>query len=228
MKSTKAARFSPSSLNLFLDCARCFWLEKVKSIKRPRGIFPSLPGGMDRVIKTHFDLFRPKGVLPPELKGRDFEGIKLFPDQKLLEKWRDWRTGLTCQTAGGAQLIGALDDLLVKDGLHVPFDYKTKGSPTTEADAIRYYQNQLDCYALLLELNKFQTAGFAFLLYFSPQTMSEQGSATFHVQAIRIATDPRRAEETIKKAVSSISGPMPASGERCEYCAWLERMKQGN
>src|SRR3989338_6659737 len=55
---------SPSALNLFLECARCFWLEKVKKIKRPRGIFPSLPGGMDRIIKTYFDSYRSQ-VIPP-------------------------------------------------------------------------------------------------------------------------------------------------------------------
>ncbi|GAI53572.1 unnamed protein product, partial [marine sediment metagenome] len=43
-------RLSPSALNLFLQCPRCFWLEKNKGIKRPRGIFPSLPSGMDSVI----------------------------------------------------------------------------------------------------------------------------------------------------------------------------------
>ena len=41
-----------------------------------------------------------------------------------------------------------LDDLLVKDGAYIPFDYKTKGSPTNEEDANKYYQTQLDCYEI--------------------------------------------------------------------------------
>ena len=32
-----------------LECPRCFWLQIVKNIKRPQGIFPSLPSGMDQV-----------------------------------------------------------------------------------------------------------------------------------------------------------------------------------
>jgi len=40
-------RLSPSTLNVFLECKKCFWLAQVKDIHRPRGIFPSLPGGMD-------------------------------------------------------------------------------------------------------------------------------------------------------------------------------------
>ncbi|MCX6774543.1 MAG: hypothetical protein NTY99_00435 [DPANN group archaeon] len=50
-----AIKLSPSSLNLFKDCPRCFWLDKIKGISRPEGIFPSLPSGIDKVLKEHFD-----------------------------------------------------------------------------------------------------------------------------------------------------------------------------
>ena len=53
---------SPSQLGLFKECPRCFWMGKVKGIGRPRGIFPSLPGGMDNVIKPHFDRYRAAGL----------------------------------------------------------------------------------------------------------------------------------------------------------------------
>ena len=187
-------KLSPSTLNLFLDCPRCFWLDKVKGIKRPRGIFPSLPGGMDRVIKVHFDNFRAKNVLPPELNGANFEGVKLFSNQAELEKWRNWRTGLEYRDNDGSVLSGALDDLLVKTGRYIPFDYKTKGSVTTEEDAIKYYQNQLDCYSLLLEENKMPTAGYGFLLYYSPKCVNPSGIVDFELQAIKIKTNHESAK----------------------------------
>lgn len=86
------------------------------------------------MIKIHFDTFRAKRTLPGELNGKDFEGIELFRDQEQLEKWRSWRTGLVYWDNDGSSLSGALDDLLVKDGQYIPFDYKTKGSVTTEED----------------------------------------------------------------------------------------------
>jgi len=49
---------SPSRLNLFRECERCFWLRSNKDVKRPSGPFPSLPSGMDRIIKQHFDRHR--------------------------------------------------------------------------------------------------------------------------------------------------------------------------
>ena len=47
------------------------------------GIFPSLPSGMDLILKKHFDSFMKKGELPPELK--EFNGsVKLFDNVELL------------------------------------------------------------------------------------------------------------------------------------------------
>jgi CRISPR/Cas system-associated exonuclease Cas4 (RecB family) len=222
---TKEAKLSPSALSLFKNCPRCFWLEKVKNIKRPRGIFPSLPGGMDRVIKTYFDTFRVKGTLPPELRINAFKGILLYDNQAQLERWRAWRTGLQYQE-DGAVLSGMLDDLLVKDGLYVPFDYKTKGSPTNEEDATKYYQTQLDCYALMLEGNGLKTAGYGFLLYYSPKEVRENGQVNFEIQPIRIGTDTERVKVLFRQALSVLTGPAPKSDSECEYCGWLEKFRK--
>jgi hypothetical protein len=219
-------KLSPSSLNVFLECPRCFWFDKVKGLKRPRGIFPSLPGGMDRVIKTHFDGFRARKMLPPEIGGPALDGIKPYEDQVRLELWRNWKTGLEYRDADGSVLGGALDDLLVQDARYIPFDYKTKGSVTTEEDAVRYYQNQLDCYALLLHENAMPTAGFAFLLYYSPKCVGEKGNVLFELQVVKIATDYERARATFRRAVALIQGPLPAPVASCEYCGFLERRQK--
>ena len=87
MKSeiAKSIRLSPSRLNLFLECPLCFWLEH-QGIHRPRGIFPSLPSGMDLAIKKYFDIFREKNELPPEIDGKVVG--KLFRNEELLNAWR--------------------------------------------------------------------------------------------------------------------------------------------
>jgi len=102
----KPIRLSPTTgLNLFKECSRCFWLHYNERVKRPRGIFPSLPGGMDLVIKKYFDEYR--GSLPPELEGK-IKGV-LMPDVNLMNKWRNWRTGLEYEDKElNAVLFGAL------------------------------------------------------------------------------------------------------------------------
>ena len=47
-------RLSPSALNLFKECPRCFWLTHHKVWKRPAGIFPSLPSGMERGLEQDY------------------------------------------------------------------------------------------------------------------------------------------------------------------------------
>ena len=73
---------SPSSLSVFMECPRCFWLQIVKKKRRPSGAFPSLPSGMDRVLKEHFDRCRKKGIFPPDIDGK-IKG-KLFNDMNIL------------------------------------------------------------------------------------------------------------------------------------------------
>ncbi|MBI2451695.1 hypothetical protein HYV50_01290 [Candidatus Pacearchaeota archaeon] len=90
-----AFKLSPSALSLFEDCPRCFWLDKHKVWKRPEGIMGSLMNGMDKVLKIHFDRFRDKGILPPEICNNGHcENMKLFDNHEILKKWRNNLQGI--------------------------------------------------------------------------------------------------------------------------------------
>jgi len=215
-------RLSPTgSLSIFLDCPRCFWLQMNKKIKRPRGIFPSLPGGMDRIIKVYFDEFRRKGELPPEIQGK-VEG-KLFSDMNLLEKWRSWRlTNLRYEdTSLDASLSGALDDCLEDNGYFIPLDYKTKGYEVKDNPA-KYYQLQLDCYCLMLDESGYKTKGTAYLVYYYPKEISQAGEVSFGVSPFKIKTNIDNAKKIFQDAVKLLNKPLPKASSRCEYCAWLQ------
>ena len=219
VKKDGAIRLSPSSLNLFLECPRCFYLEQKEGVKRPRGPFPSLPGGMDLLIKKYFDRYRMRGSMPPEIKGK-VEG-ELFPDIEVLEKWRNWRTGLRHDdTELGASLVGALDDCLIHENRYIPLDYKTRGFDVKE-NGVNYYQNQLDCYAFLLDRNDLPSAGYAYLLYYIPREVNEGGAVTFSVEPYKVATNSSRAGKTFRDAVALLRGPLPEEGHSvCEFCRW--------
>lgn len=110
-------KLSPSALNLFKECERCFWLDKHKVWKRPTTGFPTLPAGMDRILKNHFDKFMEKGVLPPELHERDgCKNLKLFDDADKLKIWRNNFKGVSWKDKKGNELHGAVDNLLVNYG----------------------------------------------------------------------------------------------------------------
>ncbi len=217
-------KLSPSTLSLFRECPRCFWLEKVKAIKRPRGIFPSLPGGMDLVIKKYFDKYRLNNELPPEIQGK-ITG-RLFPDIATLEKWRNWRNSdLRYEDkSSNAILIGALDDCLVENDYYIPLDYKTRGYELKD-DPRKYYQNQLDCYCLMLESCGFKTKGLAYLLYYWPEEVRQEGIVKFHVEPIRIETNIESAKKIVRDAAILLASPMPKPSSACEFCNLVAKRK---
>lgn len=210
-------KLSPSRLNLFLDCTRCFWLENIKGIFRPDGVFPSLPSGMDIAIKAHFDRFRKLGELPPEIKGKVVG--KLLGDEELITKMRDWKTFSFEDKEMGVIFRGGLDDCLVHESAHIPIDFKTRGFKLEE-DSSGYYQNQLDCYALLLEKNGFKQPGFAYLVYYIVKEVKKNGAVKFDIRVVKIDTDSKRAMDLLRKAVEVLNGPMPEPSDECEFCRW--------
>ncbi len=213
-------RLSPTGgLSLFRECPRCFWLHFNMGVHRPRGIFPSLPGGMDLVIKDYFDHYR--GGLPPELDGK-VTGV-LLNNPRLLSAWRNWRTGLEYVDAGlNASLFGALDDCLTDGKLHIPLDYKTKGSAPRAGDSERYYQTQLDSYALMLQENGYPASDVGYLVYYYPKTVGEQGAVRFAVEPVKIGVSAERARVIFTAAVECLRGPLPHKHSLCEYCSWNE------
>lgn len=156
-------RFSPSSLSLLKECPRCFWLHFNRNIKRPYTPFPSLPSGMDKILKEHFDRFIETGELPPELQELKGE-VTLFEDKELLQVWRNNFRGIQWTDEKGNIFLGAVDNILKKGNKLIVLDYKTRGYAVKE-DTHKYYQDQMDIYNLLLRNNGYQTEDYTYLLF---------------------------------------------------------------
>lgn len=213
-------QLSPSTINLMEDCPRCFWLEIKKNIARPRGIFPSLPSGMDRILKAHFDECARLGKLPPEIKELESEGIKVYSG-KNLDNWRDNRKGITWRDREGNVLKGVIDALLTKGEKFIVLDYKTRGYPLKE-DTHEHYTDQLDIYNYLLRKNKFETEDYFFLLFYHPDRVIDS-VVRFHTDLIKVPVNTGKAEELWKKALAVLEGPMPESADECEYCSYRNK-----
>ncbi len=200
-------RLSPSTINLYCDCPRCFYLELKKLSSRPRGIFPSLPIGIDRTLKIYFERFRTEGKLPPELSGTI--NAKLATGLPKQLKYVD--EGLS------ADLRGNLDECLeFPDGTFAPLDFKTRASKTDKL--ITAYQNQLDIYTFLLEKSGYRTRKVGYLVYYFPESV-EGGDFKFGIDIKEIATSMEAGYALFKKAVDLLrSDNVPVSAPECEYC----------
>ena len=204
---------SASSLKLYRECPRCFWLLRNKGIERPRGPFPSLPTGMDTVLKRYFETYRRRGTLPPLIDGK-LSGSLITQDLSL---------GFT-DVKLDARLWGRLDDCLVlEDGRHAPLDHKTRASaPADVSYTEKYYKFQMDVYSLLLERNGYPISRTAYVIYYYPLDGKLHEGFPFGVAIHRVATDPEGAYGVFHAARQLLAGPMPPSPETCDFCRWLK------
>jgi hypothetical protein len=175
---------------------------------------------MDRILKVWADEIRAKDGLIPHLSHTK---LKLFQDQGALSKWQNWRSGLKWSDGKGNNMIGALDDVLVDpSGRFVPFDFKTKGTETSKEFLEKYYQRQIDIYALLLSTVG-EVADYGAFLNVSPlvvdHTDLSHSSIVFNWQYLEIGADPERAKKLFGNAIDCLNSEiMPPAGEECEYC----------
>lgn len=215
-----AYKLSPSSLHLMKDCPRCFWLTLHKKWSRPQSGFPSLPSGMDSILKKHFDKFRDRGELPPELcENEECRDMKLFDDAEILKNWRNNLKGVLWTDDDGNILHGAVDNILVHKGKLVVLDYKTKGFPLKE-NSHEAYEDQLEIYSFLLKMNGYETEAFAFLLFYVPREVTETGEVIFDTTLKKVKVDGSRAGKMFSDALEFLNGDCPEKG--CAWCCGVE------
>lgn len=198
------------------ECPRCFWLEKHKVWKRPAGIFPSLPSGMDRILKNHFDKFRDKKELPPEIcENGHCKGMKLFDDKEKMKVWQSNFKGVSWTDKKGNELHGAVDNILVKEKKLIVLDYKTRGYALKE-DTAEHYRLQQNVYNFLLRKNGYDTEDYFFLLFYVPKEVTPTGEVIFDTDLVKMKVNIKIAEKAWKKALKLLNGDCPA--KCCEWC----------
>lgn len=228
-------QLSYSALSIFKECPRCFWLDRNKKILRPRGIFSSLPTGIDSILKEKLEEFR--GKLPPMLKDYpQLEGFQLY-DGDELKYMRNWKTNpLKMEDEKGNVLVGAFDDLLFNPTTkeYAFLDYKTKGSEPDQAYCEKYYQNQLDIYTRFLEAGGRKVATFGVLLYFWPETGAMRGNPEIFAQEIIVfkskpfflTPNTANAENLFRDAIECLEKEIPEPSSECGYCSYV--LKRGD
>jgi hypothetical protein len=211
---------SPSGVNLMDESPCLFWLATHKLVSLPRGIFSGLPGAIDKILKDHYDKHRVEGM-PPEVVGQLYG--RLWQDQDTLKKLRFWNGPQKFSVDYPHLDIkltvrGAVDDVFQElDGTLSPLDYKTAGKEVDEEYGKRYYQNQLDFYALLLEKTGRKVSGKGYLVYYycSPSPESKPGALPFcfRVKVLNITALPGRASLLLDRAATLLSGPVPSTDD---------------
>ena len=200
-------KLSPSTLNLFLDCPRCFWLYLNKSMKRPGPPVATITTGLDRAVKDYLNIYREKRILPSFLEGKIPGKLMVnFPKKG----WLDF-----IDSESNDRLGGYLDECIeLNDGHYAVLDHKTRGSAPDSVH--KAYQLQMDAYTFLLEENRYPTNRTAYLVYYIPKRIVSGSDFQFEVLIKEINTDPQRARDIFHKAAfpSPIAAANFADGQQ--------------
>jgi hypothetical protein len=227
--SEKKIKLSPNSLNLYLDCPHCFWLDKNLGIKRPPPYPYALNSAVDALLKEEFDTYRSKKLPHPIFKENHIKA-HLFGNQKLLNQWRSNLAGIRYFDEDlKATLFGAVDDILeFDDGKLAPLDYKSTGSST--AKVYDRFQLQLDTYAFLLEKNGFKTAGKGYLVFYVvDKSRGFIDRLPFRKEIVAIETSPADVYEIFKDAVNLLRQAQPPKhSSDCAFGKFLKNAKGFN
>ena len=223
----KAIKLSPNSLNLYLECKHCFWLDKRLGVKRPPPYPYALNSAVDTLLKEEFDAYRRRNEVHPLLVEAKIPA-KLFQNQRLLDQWRDNFQGIKYYDSKlQATLFGAVDDILEFDGGKLaPLDYKSTGSKV--AKVYDQFQLQLDVYAFLLEKNKYKITGKGYLaFYVVDKDKGFLDRLPFRKEVHEIEANPSDIYEIFKEAVITlkIETPPPHSKD-CPFDKWLSTAKE--
>lgn len=220
---------SPSSLNLYLECPHCFWLEKKMGLRRPPPFPYALNAAVDILLKEEFDAYRKRDEVHPLLVGNNIKA-KLFSNQTLLNKWRDNFQGIRYYDNDlRASLFGAVDDVLEFEGGRLAaLDYKSTGSRV--AHVYDRFQLQLDTYTFLLEKNGYRTPRKGYLaFYIVDKDKGFIDRLPFRKEIHEIDTNPQDIYEIFKDAVAVLNqNDPPSHSQDCPFGRWVRGVEQFN
>lgn len=222
-------QLSPNSLNLYLECPHCFWLDKKRGIRRPPPYPYALNSAVDTLLKEEFDSYRAKNLQHPLLVENNISA-HLFKNQRLLNQWRDNLLGIRYYDSDlKATLFGAVDDVLEFDDKRVaPLDYKSTGSKV--ANVYDRFQLQLDTYTFLLEKNGYKTLRKGYLaFYIVDKDKGFIDRLPFRKEIYEIDTNPSDIYGIFTDAVNVLRQPVPPEhGPDCQFNKWLKSAKVFN
>lgn len=224
---------SRSKIDLFLECPRCFYLDRKLGVSRPPGFPFALNSAVDHLLKLEFDMYRANGTRHPliEKYGVDARPIP----HKDLDAWRHNFTGVRHLHKGTNFLVfGAIDDLWQNSGGEfIVVDYKStsKEGDITELNQDWHigYKRQMEIYQWLLRQNGYKVSDTGYFVYCNGQTDKKAFDAKleFTLTLIPYKGDDKWVEKTIISAKACLNAnTIPHANSECDYCEYLRAVRE--
>ena len=226
--SSKSFKVSRSKVELFIECPRCFYLDRKLGISRPPAYPFTLNNAVDALLKKEFDLYRTKQEVHPLVKSYGIDAVPAANEK--LNTWRNSFAGIRyLHTPTNLLLYGAIDDLWQhSNGEYSVVDYKATSKnekPTLDGYWQQAYKRQMEVYQWLLRHNGFDVSDTGYFVYVNGRRDRKafDGKLEFDVDIIQYDGDDSWVEKTLLEARKTLKSELvPETGEKCEYCPYRE------
>ncbi len=225
-------KLSRSKLELFIECPRCFYLDRRLGVGRPPGFPFALNSAVDTLLKKEFDVYRKAGSVHPLQAHYGVDAVPAI--HKDLDTWRHNFTGVQFLHEKTNLLItGAIDDLWQNSaGEYIVVDYKSTSKEekieTLDKDWHRGYKRQMEIYQWLLRQNGYKVSSLGYFVYCNGKTDREAFDARleFEVTLIPYEGKDTWVDGAILDAHACIENvAIPPASPSCDYCAYVEARK---
>lgn len=224
-KSSEPFRLSRSKIDMFLNCPRCFYLDRRLGIGQPQGPAFTLNVAVDALLKKEFNIHRAKGEAHPLMKEY---GIAAVPfDDPRMDKWRENFVGVEyLHEPTNFLVFGAVDDIWINNRkeLHV-VDYKATSKEgeveLTDSKWHNQYRRQMEIYQWLLRRNELKVSDVGYFVYVNGKKdrAAFDGKLEFDVDILTYKGSDKWVEKTIIAAHQCLSGEkIPEPAADCDYC----------
>ncbi len=231
-EDTKPFKLSRSKIDLFLECPRCFYLDRRLGVARPPGFPFNLNNAVDFLLKQEFDVHRAKGTTHPliEQYGVDAQPVS----HEALDKWRQNFVGVQyLHEPTNLIITGAIDDLWQnskKEYLVVDYKATALNEKIVELSKPHHegYKRQMEIYQWLLRKNGLNVSDTGYFVYCNGQKDREafDGKLDFDVTLIAYAGSDNWVEGAIIEAHKCLTDDhVPDADKECDYCAYHDAVE---
>lgn len=224
-------KLSRTKIEMFLQCPRCFYLDRRLGIGQPPQFPFTLNSAVDALLKSEFDVHRAEKSAHPLMKTY---GIDMVPFQhEKIDEWRENFKGISYfHEKTQLHIFGAVDDIWVdaKGTLYI-VDYKatsTTGEVTLDADYRQAYKRQMEIYQWLFRKNEFSVSDVGYFVYANGKRDKEafDGKLEFDVQIIPYEGNDAWVEKAIIDTHATLnSDTIPAPAPQCPYCQYRQKAR---
>lgn len=227
--SKEPFRLSRSQIDLFMNCQRCFYLDRRLGVARPPGYPFTLNTAVDELLKREFDIHRAKGTQHPLQKKYKIDAVPLAHEK--IDEWRDaLHKGVVHHHADtNFRVTGGIDDVWVRpNGELIVVDYKAtskKEEVNLDAEWQIGYKRQMEVYQWLFRQNGFQVSDVGYFVYCNGNSDAEafDGKLEFDISVIPYTGDDSWIEPTLLLVRACLdSEEMPAASADCDHCSYRE------